>query len=214
MSFAFNRGSLSTPTVYRGDLSNNASYLGNNNGFNRAAIDALNRANAAEDRASINAGLDKASDRSLATGRQLSQLREQNAISDFNRSQTINREDRDFKSSESAKDRAKSSDEYTQNRYQQNFQSAQNRSDLEYTTRARQEDQRQDRENGLHTQARAIGAAAQLNQANIARDTKLANISQQTSLSEQKTSLDRAKEAAKAQVTSALYGSSRQYAGY
>ena len=212
--FAFNRGSLNTPTVYRGDLSNNASYLGNNNGFNRSAIEAANRAEGAANRVSVDAGLDKAADRALQSARQISQLGEQNRNADFNRSQTINREDRDFKSSESAKDRAKSSDEYTQNRYQQNFQSAQNRSDLEYTTRARQEDQRQDRENGLHTQARAIGAAAQLNQANILRDTKLANISQQTSLAEQKTSLDRAKEAAKAQVTSALYGSSRQYAGY
>lgn len=205
MSFSFNKGNLISPTVNKGTTGNGI----DTSKYDKAAIDAAYRAEQFNERAK-----NSASNRSISDARQMSQLGQSNNNEDFNRSQIVNRQDREFKASESGKDRAKSSDEFTQSRYQQNFQNAQNRADLEYTTKARNEEARQQREMDLHSQARSVNATAALNQANIARDTNLANISQQTALAEQKTSLERAKEAARAQVTSALYGSSRQYVGY
>jgi hypothetical protein len=201
MSFSFaNKGNLISPTVNKGNLS-----TPDRNDYSKYA-------NAAEDAA--NRGADRSADRTLSSARQMAQLAQANLGDDFNRSQTVNRQDRDFKASEAGKDRAKSSDEFTQSRYQQNFQNAQNRSDLEYNTRANQENIRSQQQTDLHKQAREAINTNFLNQANIANQQKLAGITQQTALAEQKTSLDRAKEAAKAQVTSALYGSSRQYVGY
>lgn len=205
MSFSFNKGNLISPTVNKGKLSNGI----DTSKYDKASIDAAIRAEQFTERAK-----DSASNRTISDARQLAQLGQSNNSEDFNRSQIVNRQDREFKGGESGKDRAKSSDEFTQSRYQQNFQNAQNRSDLEYNTRANQENIRSQQQTDLHKQARDTLATAALNQANIGNQQTLANISQQTAFGEQKTSLERAKEAAKAQVTSALYGSSRQYAGY
>jgi hypothetical protein len=116
-------------------------------------------------------------------------------------------DDRNFKKSEAALDRNKSSDEFTQGRYQLAQNQAQDRSNQEYAARSTAQLAKQAQDADAYKQAQEISAAATLQGASNANQANIA-------FGEQKTSLARAEAAAKAQVTAALYGAAPQYQGY
>jgi hypothetical protein len=122
--------------------------------------------------------------------------------------------ERTYNSEEKALDRAKSSKEFNAGLGQQDKQIAQNRSDMEYQVMMgeRATKQAQDHDTFARANDNLNQRAAQT--ANINSNEKLANISQQTSLSGQKSQEEQARIAAKAQVTSALMGSRSNYGGY
>ena len=141
-----------------------------------------------------------------------------------------------YTSDEAGKDRGKSSDEFTQNRYQQRANQAQDRANLEFSTNAANENLRQQRAAESSIKDRDIVAnqnLAQLNstttlagqQAQLQGSLVQSNSQLQGSLAQSKAQVDSTKlsadsqiaaapAAAKAQVTAALYGSRPGYQGY
>lgn len=121
--------------------------------------------------------------------------------------------DNKFKSSESALDRGKSADEFTQNRYQLKQNQAQDRANLEYSTAQGLAKDKQSQDAEL-ARVRASGEVSRmLAERNNASAANLANISQQTELAGQASAVERAKLTAQAQVRAALF-SPRSYQGY
>lgn len=121
--------------------------------------------------------------------------------------------DNKFKSGESALDRNKSSDEFTQSRYQLKHNQAQDRANLEYSTAQGLAKDKQGQDAEL-ARLRASGSiASALADKTNAANTTLANISQATELAGQSSAVDRARLAANAQIKAALF-TPRQYQGY
>ena len=141
-----------------------------------------------------------------------------------------------FTSDEAGKDRSKSSDEFTENRYQQRANQAQDRSNLEFSTNAANADRDRQRQADSSIKDRDIVAnqnLAQLNstttlagqQAQLQGSLAQSSSQLQGSLAQSKAQVDSTKlsadsqlsaaqAAAKAQVTAALYGSRPSYQGY
>jgi hypothetical protein len=121
--------------------------------------------------------------------------------------------DNKFKASESSLDRNKSSDEFTQNRYQTKANQAQDRANLEYSTAQGlvKDKQGQDAELARLRAAGDVASALADKTNNV--NLNLANITATTERSGQASAVDRARLAANAQVKTALY-SPRSYQGY
>lgn len=134
-----------------------------------------------------------------------------------------------FKSDQSKLDRDKSSDEFTQNRYQVRANQAQDRANLEFSTNAANENLRQQRAAESSIKDRDIAANQQLAQLNSTTSIAGQQSQLQGSLAQSKAQLEgqlgsaksasdaqiqSAQAAAKAQVTAALYGSRPGYQGY
>ena len=136
------------------------------------------------------------------------------AFEQANADESKTSKERTYNSEEKALDRAKSSKEFNAGLGQQDKQVAQSRSDMEY--QIMMADRNSEKARNFETFTRANDnlnqRAAQT--ADINSNEKLANISQQTSLSGQKSQEEQARIAAKAQVTSALMGSRSNYGGY
>jgi hypothetical protein len=201
MPYTVNDGKLNTGT--RSDYRDSGNSDRNNtSNYSQANEDAIERA------------ANRASSRTLNDARQFSQLAQQTGGENFSRDMQKNREDQAFKASQSDLDRKKSADEFTQNANRDllklQVDGNNKRGDVAVEATKAYRDQ------GFKDISDANAAKYQkdLAQTNIAGQRDLANIAQQTAFGEQKSSIERAKESARAQVTSALYGSSRQYQGY
>jgi hypothetical protein len=121
--------------------------------------------------------------------------------------------DNKFRSRESALDRNKSSDEFSQSRYQLKHNQAQDRANLEYSTAQGLAKDKQSQDAELARLRASGGIASALADKTNAANTMLANISQATELAGQSSAIERARLAANAQVKAALF-TPRQYSGY
>lgn len=121
--------------------------------------------------------------------------------------------DNKFKSSESKLDRDKSTDEFTQNRYQTKANQAQNRADLEYSTAQGLAKDKQSQNAELAQLYANIAAQSALADKTNKANLDLANITASTEKAGQTSAVERAQLAANAQVRAALY-SPRSYQGY
>lgn len=157
---------------------------------------------------------DRAVDRTLYTGRQANVLANNRSASEYSYAQQDKLLDRQWKSDENQKDRAKSSDEFTQNRAQNNFNSAQDRSNQEFSARQLQENNKRSQDyDTFSTGMKALTDGFMADRSNAANKT-LAEISQNTAKSEQKSLEERARTQAQAQVAAALYSGRRSYSSY
>lgn len=206
-------------TVNRGTTLNNSDYQsvserGNSRSNNENRDDSGNSKFDEASQDAIDRSANRSADRTVNQARQLSQIAQSTGGEEFNRDTMRDREGRAFKGEQAELDRKKSSDEFTQtaNRDLLKMQVQGNKEKGD----AALESTKAYRDQGFRdiTAANDATYQKQLANVNIAGQKQLADISQQTAFGEQKASIERAKEAAKAQVTSALYGSSRQYAGY
>jgi len=121
--------------------------------------------------------------------------------------------DNTFKAGESKLDRDKSTDEFTQNRYQTRANQAQNRADLEYSTAQGLTKDKQSQDAELARLSANVAAASALADKTNNANLNLANISAATEKAGQASAVERAQLAANAQVRAALY-SPRSYQGY
>lgn len=132
-----------------------------------------------------------------------SNLANQNQGRDFDYSMQALDKTQGFKGSESQKDRNQRAQEFADNQFMQRTQMAQGRADLEYTT-----------QQGQKTAAEAQQASQRLRDSELANATGLANINQQTQFGQQRSQIEQAQLAAKAQIQAALFGSKPGYVGY
>ena len=184
--------------------------------YDKTPDDAVNAARqAAQDQVGISK---QVSQGALEAGRQrdqdVNQAGRSVAFQQANTDESKTNKQRIYDSEEKALDRAKSSKEFNAGLGQQDKQIAQNRSDMEYQVMMGERATKQAQDHDVFTRANdnLNQRAAQV--ANINSNEKLANISQQTSLSGQKSQEEQARIAAKAQVTAALMGSRSNYGGY